>query len=109
MTEYIQPALIEGTKYHRITITDRNSQSVSEFFEEATNFIKGALDSGKILVHCNRGISRSTTMVIAFLIRFKNMTYDDAIDLVLKSREIANPNPGFVIQLREYERFCHAL
>lgn len=34
------------------------------------------------------------------------MKFDDALNLVRGKREKINPNPGFVKQLREYEKEC---
>lgn len=57
-----------------------------------------------MLVQCFAGISRSPTIVIAYLIQEFKMSYDDAYDLVLKSRPIARPNSGFVEQLKQLQQ-----
>lgn len=55
--------------------------------------------NGRVLVHCVQGVSRSVTVIIAYLIFKEKMTYDEASDLVKRVRGIASPNIGFVIQL----------
>ena len=59
------------------------------------------------LVHCARGASRSVSVVIAYLLsrhpdRFK--TVDDALALVRTVRPQAEPNIGFALSLRQFER-----
>ncbi|KAL8202232.1 UNVERIFIED_CONTAM: Dual specificity phosphatase dupd1 [Gekko kuhli] len=56
----------------------------------------------KVLVHCAMGRSRSASLVLAYLMIYKNMTVVDAIDQVLKHRCIL-PNRGFLKQLRELD------
>jgi protein-tyrosine phosphatase len=43
-------------------------------FEEAFEFINKGMESGCVLVHCNAGISRAATIVIAYLMKTRNMT-----------------------------------
>jgi protein-tyrosine phosphatase len=55
-------------------------------------------------VHCYAGRSRSATVVIAWLMRTRHLSMDDAFALVRSKRELVHPNVGFVSQLRDYER-----
>jgi len=62
------------------------------------------LEMGKrTLVHCNAGVSRSTSVVIGFLIRCKKMSFEEAFNLVKSKRECIRPNDGFMKQLRELQ------
>lgn len=54
--------------------------------------------SGKILVHCHVGVSRSATVVLAYLMLKRNMTLVEAINKVKAGRGII-PNRGFLRQL----------
>lgn len=56
----------------------------------------------KILFHCYAGISRSTTLAIAFLCKAKGISLQDALMLCEKQRPIIKPNPGFLKALVEY-------
>ena len=53
------------------------------------------------------GISRSATVVCAYLIATTSMTSKEAIDFVISKRPIVCPNLGFRLQLETYShRFC---
>jgi protein-tyrosine phosphatase len=47
-----------------------------------------------VLCHCLVGMSRSVTVVIAYLMLMKGMTLRDAAGLVKDKRPIAYPNLG---------------
>lgn len=71
------------------------------FFQEAADFIHTALSSGKgrVLVHCKVGLSRSPTIVIAYLMMHKQMTLTSAVECVHGKRPQIWPNDGFLLQL----------
>ena len=50
------------------------------------------------------GISRSTSVVIAYLISEVGMNYEKAFMSVRRARRCIQPNEGFVHQLRKYHR-----
>nr|XP_027204733.1 MAP kinase phosphatase with leucine-rich repeats protein 3-like [Dermatophagoides pteronyssinus] len=84
-----------------IEALDMSSFPLYQHFQSAANFIEMAVDktpNGKILVHCGEGISRSSTLVIAYLMLKKSMTVTDAIRSIVKYRNIL-PNQGFLLQL----------
>jgi len=84
----------EGIEYLKIIIDDSPEENISQYFEETNKFIS----EGNVLVHCNKGISRSATIVIAFLM--KKMSYDKAFNLVKRKRHFIKPNAGFIKQLK---------
>ncbi len=65
------------------------------------NFIKG---EEKVFVHCAAGESRSATIVIAYLMWNKKMTFDKAYNLVKEKRPRIYPNFGFRQQLQMFEK-----
>ncbi|NXX26581.1 DS13B phosphatase, partial [Nicator chloris] len=91
-------------EYYGIEAFDDPSFDLSIFFYDAANFIGKALNSsgGKVFVHCAMGVSRSATLVLAFLMIYENMTLVDALKTVGAHRNIC-PNPGFLRQLQDLD------
>ncbi|NXW73319.1 DS13B phosphatase, partial [Hirundo rustica] len=91
-------------EYYGVEAFDDPSFDLSIFFYDAANFIGKALNSsgGKVLVHCAMGVSRSATLVLAFLMIHENMTLVDALKTVSAHRNIC-PNSGFLSQLRNLD------
>uniref|UniRef100_A0A8C3P4K6 Dual specificity protein phosphatase n=1 Tax=Chrysemys picta bellii TaxID=8478 RepID=A0A8C3P4K6_CHRPI len=90
--------------YHGVEAFDDPSFDLSIFFYDAANFIHKALHTpgGKVFVHCAMGISRSASLVLAFLMIHENMTLVEALKMVNSHREIC-PNTGFLSQLRDLD------
>ena len=59
----------------------------------------------RVLVHCAAGVSRSTTVLTAWLMKTFGMPMEEALKLVRSRRPIVNPNHGFLRVLKEYEHF----
>jgi protein-tyrosine phosphatase len=57
-----------------------------------------------IITDSYAGISRSASVVIAYLMQELEMSLFDALTHTRKRRSIIFPNPGFQRQLMEYER-----
>lgn len=64
-----------------------------------------AHQSGRaVLVHCQAGVSRSATVIIAYLMKHTLMTMTDAYKYVKSRRPVVSPNLNFMGQLLEFER-----
>ncbi|GFH21316.1 uncharacterized protein HaLaN_18592, partial [Haematococcus lacustris] len=59
---------------------------------------------GGVLVHCVAGISRSATLVIAWLMYHHSLSYDEAFRRLHAVRPWVMPNPGFRAQLQLFEQ-----
>lgn len=95
----------EAFEYKFLLINDEENEEILCYLDEISDYIHQTLTTNpgaKLLVHCFAGHSRSASMVIAYLMKYHDMTYDEALDLVKKNRETASPNDGFVTQLRSY-------
>jgi protein tyrosine phosphatase (PTP) superfamily phosphohydrolase (DUF442 family) len=91
-------------KYHTIDVVDRPYSNIEAHFADSVEFMDNAIkNGGKVLVHCQMGVSRSATIVLAYLIKKQGYTTNDAISKLKECRQCINPNPGFVKQLVEYE------
>ena len=53
-------------------------------------------------MHCQVGMSRSASLLIAFLMKEYNIGYDTALKIVKTKRPIVSPNEGFVKALLKY-------
>ncbi|XP_076007841.1 uncharacterized protein LOC143001885 [Genypterus blacodes] len=91
--------------YHGVEAFDMPSFDLSPFFYPAAHFIKNALSSptGKVFVHCAMGLSRSSTLVLAYLMIHEHRTLVEAIKDVSANRNIS-PNQGFLEQLRKLDK-----
>ena len=87
-----------------LDILDLPDTQLDQFYTEAFTFIDKAVESnGRVLVHCNAGVSRSAAITIAYLMKTRNLSYDAAWDTVKEKRPAINPNLGFILQLKNYE------
>jgi protein-tyrosine phosphatase len=94
-----------GITYLRIVIGDDEDEEISKHFEATSAFIQEHLQKGdRVLVHCSAGKSRSATICMAFLMKFRDLSLDQAYAVVEIVRDIVYPNEGFYMQLQAYER-----
>ncbi|KAG9354869.1 hypothetical protein JZ751_001582 [Albula glossodonta] len=93
--------------YQGVEAHDTPTYDMSVNFYSAAEFIHTALSTGgRILVHCAVGVSRSATLVLAYLMIRQNMTLVDAIKTVKDQRGII-PNRGFLRQLIDLDGKLH--
>jgi dual specificity MAP kinase phosphatase len=118
--------------YKQISVNDSSQEDIGMHFEDALKFIGENqitllsilatigtsfkltklhlfLDEGRkkgkgVLVHCQAGISRSATVVIAFLMKHEKMTLNDAYKLVKEKRPVISPNLNFMGSLLKFEK-----
>lgn len=88
-----------GIQYFGIPADDDPSFDLAPFFEPTANFIDDAIKAGGVVyVHCLFGISRSTTIVVSFLMQKRRLLVTDALKSVRLVRRVY-PNRGFMQQL----------
>ncbi|KAI9490823.1 protein-tyrosine phosphatase-like protein [Zychaea mexicana] len=93
----------EEFKHEIIPIADNREANIIQFFPITNNFIEEAFESGKrILVHCLAGVSRSPTIVSAYLMNKRKLHPKAALAIIKQTRPFVNPNQGFMNQLRLY-------
>ena len=94
-----------GVKYCHLKLSDSPNFRIINYLDKATTFINQAHNNnGIILVHCQLGISRSTTCVIAYFIKYLGYTALSALNFIRQKRTQVMPNFGFLNQLMMYEK-----
>ncbi|GAA5815634.1 hypothetical protein MFLAVUS_009146 [Mucor flavus] len=87
-----------------IAITDNPEANIIRYFPEAIEFISNAVNNQEpILVHCLAGISRSPTVVTAYLMATRRLRYKAALAIIKQTRPFVTPNPGFINQLKLFQ------
>eukprot|EP00040_Diaphanoeca_grandis_P026240 m.146783 g.146783 ORF g.146783 m.146783 type:complete len:351 (-) comp30499_c2_seq1:114-1166(-) len=91
-------------KYIQCALDDKPGANIEQFFDPCLEFMEDAkANKGRVLIHCQMGMSRSSTLVILWIMVKYKMNMRDATSLVRKERPFINPNPGFLKQLGVYE------
>lgn len=100
------PSFFEKEKcfvYKRIPVFDNRGEDLIQYMDQSYRFIEEGKHYGGVLVHCHKGVSRSSTFVIGYLMKKNGMTLDEALEYVKTIRPIVMPNLAFMAQLRAYE------
>lgn len=86
--------------YLKLHLWDLEHQSLKSSLEPSYAFIQKAVsNSGIVLIHCNAGISRSSSILIYYLMRTNRWKFFQTLTYVQKLYPKANPNTGFGNQL----------
>eukprot|EP01121_Diplochlamys_sp_Union-15-3_P018017 TRINITY_DN6470_c0_g1_i1.p1 TRINITY_DN6470_c0_g1~~TRINITY_DN6470_c0_g1_i1.p1 ORF type:complete len:184 (+),score=19.24 TRINITY_DN6470_c0_g1_i1:21-572(+) len=100
------PKFPKEFEYLWVNVEDECLANLLSTFQTVFRFVDRGRRRGNVLVHCGAGVSRSATIVIAYLMykrpeKFK--THNIAMDFVRQKRKIISPNKGFIIQLKVYQ------
>lgn len=94
----------DGIRYHKIVIADRSDVSILPYLEEACDYVHNSLTNGHVLIHCRGGFSRSPTALIAYLIKYHEMSFAEGLALVKSKRSCVQPNATFIDDLKCFEK-----
>jgi protein-tyrosine phosphatase len=97
-------------KNFHIRLHDHPDQKISDYFDSSYEFINYFINRGEnLLVHCRAGISRSTTIIVNYLLRKRyensfidrpsNNVVSEILNFIRTKRAFINPNTGFINQL----------
>ena len=111
-----------GIQHFHVGIEDDEDEEISGHFDTCFEFInkasktkaENATEGRKrhsapgthktVLVHSNYGLSRTSAIVLAYLMREKQWSLREAHEHLQKCHAAAKPNDGFVVQLLRYEQ-----
>ncbi len=93
-----------GVSWIQCECEDTPEEDLSEYFRSVSDIIEQRITGRKpVLVHCLGGISRSPTLVCAYLMKSCGLTWRQALEFVKAKRSCVDPNIGFLSQLEEWE------
>lgn len=92
---------IEFIKFYRLIISDSVETNILDSIDECCRIWEECcLTSGRLVITCFQGKSRSAAICCGIMIKKLRFSYEEAIDRVKRVRPIAEPNTGFVHQLK---------
>lgn len=105
----VKPRFPEHFTYLTLDVEDNEEQNLIRLFPGAKQFIDTAIaQGGRVLVHCNGGISLSPAFVVMFVMQHYQLSWEDALHMVQNRRYCISPNGGFLTQIKEYEAIYKA-
>ncbi|KAF9780038.1 protein-tyrosine phosphatase-like protein [Thelephora terrestris] len=97
------PAEPEDVHHLCIPVQDSEFENLLVQLPAACSFIQNAIDGGgKVLVHCVMGVSRSATVICAYLMMTRQLSVEKALGYLRDRRPQVHPNYGFLKQLHAF-------
>uniref|UniRef100_A0A453KC68 protein-tyrosine-phosphatase n=1 Tax=Aegilops tauschii subsp. strangulata TaxID=200361 RepID=A0A453KC68_AEGTS len=95
----------EGLRVTRMAVPlrDTEEENLLDHLEPCLDFIDEGRKAGSVLVHCFAGVSRSATIITAYLMRTEQKSLDEALESLKEINESVCPNDGFLDQLKLFE------
>jgi Predicted protein-tyrosine phosphatase len=92
-------------EYWSLNLLDSGGQNIIDLFFALCDWLEKIRENNqRVLVHCHAGVSRSATIVIAYLMWRQKLPFEKALLLAQEGRPICNPNGGFLAQLQLWGR-----
>lgn len=103
--EYFKNDLV----YKTLWLRDSPTEDITSILYDVFDYFEDVREqNGRILVHCCQGVSRSTSLVIAYLMWREGQSFEGAFQYVKAARGVTNPNMGFACQLLQCQKRVHA-
>jgi len=91
---------IPNITVHKYELADDYDCNISLYFDEINKIIN---NERTVLINCAAGISRSSTIVIAYIMQYYKLTLEQAFKAVRSKRNQICPNKNFMKHLLDYE------
>jgi len=102
--EYPSNEFCKDVEYYRVDVEDMGREPIEMYFPEATDFIHSWISREQpVLVHCRAGVSRSASVIIAYLMTYQGYSLHEAFFVVKSHRSVITPNVGFMEKLCNFE------
>ena len=101
---------MEGVEYKTVALEDDDDEELSGHWEDCFSFINRAKAASSkkatkvVLVHSYFGLSRTSAIVLAYLMKEKEWSLKEAHQHLILCHPTARPNDGFAVQLLRYEQ-----
>ena len=104
-TQRLYTAEMPNVVYGGLPIMDSSAYPIERHFLRTNESIHSARRRGlNILIHCQAGISRSATLLLAYLLAASGCSLKQGLHILRRARPQVQPNPGFMKVLERYER-----
>lgn len=91
--------------YLDVAVDDQIGKNIDPFLESCLTFFNQSMAQAesRVFVHCNMGISRSSTVIIWILMNHKKLSLREALSHTKACRSVCQPNYTFMKQLTARE------
>ena len=90
-------------QYLKVPIRDSSNSSILEYLDDTLDQVHTYLENNRcksVLFHCFMGSSRSSSILVAYLVKYMDLGIEEAISLVREIRPIVNINSSFYRELK---------
>ncbi|KVI05680.1 protein-tyrosine-phosphatase MKP1-like [Cynara cardunculus var. scolymus] len=96
--------------YRTLWIRDSPNEDITSILYDVFDYFEDVREEkGRIFVHCCQGVSRSSSLVIAYLMWSEGWSFEESFRRVKAARGVTNPNMGFACQLLQCQKRVHAV
>lgn len=94
--------------YYHVEWSHRSK--ISEDLERLTTIMNNAsLQNKKILIHCQCGVSRSASLIVAYIMRYFDLNLNDAYCKLKSIAKDISPNMGLIFELMEWNEYLEKI
>jgi cellulose biosynthesis protein BcsQ len=98
--------LLSSITYFNASLRDNLDCEIIDTWKEVSEFIESSLktnSSANFLFYCKKGVSRSVSVMIGYMMNKYKITMKDALNIIKIKKTNIDPNLSFLGQLKTYE------